>query len=104
MARADLLNIEVIYCPEPGQVDLRQVQLSPGALLADALQVSGILGAHPEPAGGWRLGIWGRVQDSKTPLRDLDRVELYRGLLVDPKESRRLRYKRHRKLKPPRVA
>lgn len=104
MAPAERLNIEVIYCPEPGQVDLRQVQLSPGAVVADALQASGILGAHPEPAGGWRLGIWGRVQDPKMHLRDLDRVELYRGLLIDPKESRRLRYKRHRKLKPPRAA
>lgn len=99
MARADLLNIEVVCCPEPGQVDLRQVQLSPGAVLADALQASGILSAHPAPPGGWCLGIWGRVQDSQAPLRDLDRVELYRALLVDPKESRRLRYKRHRKPK-----
>ena len=104
MALADPLNIEVIYCPEPGQVDLRQVQLSPGAVLADAVQASGILAAHPEPASGWRLGIWGRVQDPKTPLRNFDRVELYRGLLIDPKESRRLRYKRHRSPKPPRAA
>lgn len=100
MAHVEMLNIEVIFCPEPGQIDLRQVQLRPGAVLADALNASGILAAHPEPVGGWRLGIWGRVQDSTAPLRDLDRVELYRGLLVDPKESRRLRYKRHRKLKP----
>ena len=96
MAHADLLRIEVIYCPEPGRVDLRQVQLRPGAVVADALAASGILGAHPEPAGGWRLGIWGRAQDSKMLLRDLDRVEVYRGLLVDPKEARRQRYKRHR--------
>jgi hypothetical protein len=28
-------------------------------------------------------------------LRDRDRVEIYRPLAVDPKEARRLRYKRH---------
>ena len=39
-------------------------------------------------------GIWGRVQPLDTLLRDRDRVELYRPLLVDPKEARRLRYKR----------
>ena len=43
-----------------------------------------------------KAGIWSRVRDLSTPLRDLDRVEIYRPLQVDPKEARRLRYKRDR--------
>jgi putative ubiquitin-RnfH superfamily antitoxin RatB of RatAB toxin-antitoxin module len=34
------------------------------------------------------------VRPLDTLLRDGDRVELYRPLRVDPKEARRLRYKR----------
>jgi putative ubiquitin-RnfH superfamily antitoxin RatB of RatAB toxin-antitoxin module len=40
--------------------------------------------------------VWGRVQPADTPLRDRDRVEVYRPLLVDPKEARRQRYKKQR--------
>lgn len=99
MAPADLLTIEVVYCPAPGQIDRRSVQIGQGAVVADALAASGILEAHPAPAGEWRVGIWGRVHSMQTTLRDQDRVELYRGLLVDPKEARRQRYKRHRPAK-----
>ena len=99
MAPAEVLHIEVIYCPGPGRVDLRRLELQPGAVVADALRASGMLEAHAEPAGGWRTGIWGRVQDLQVRLRDRDRVELYRGLQVDPKEARRQRYKRHRPAK-----
>ena len=39
-----------------------------------------------------RIGIWGRVRPLQTPLRERDRIEVYRPLTVDPKEARRLRY------------
>jgi putative ubiquitin-RnfH superfamily antitoxin RatB of RatAB toxin-antitoxin module len=29
-------------------------------------------------------------------LRDRDRIEIYRPLIVDPKEARRQRYRRHK--------
>ncbi len=44
-----------------------------------------------------RCGVWGRPQAPDWPLRDGDRVEVYRVLTVDPKEARRLRYKRQRR-------
>jgi len=45
---------------------------------------------------GLKVGIWGRTRSLDTPLRDMDRVEVYRALKVDPKEARRLRYGRHK--------
>ena len=42
-------------------------------------------------------GVWGRVQPLDHVLRDGDRVELYRPLTVDPKEARRLRYKKQQR-------
>ncbi|MFY9510707.1 MAG: RnfH family protein [Rubrivivax sp.] len=100
MASADrlpaLLQIEVVYCPQPGQVDQVLLQLPAGATLADALQASGVLQRHGLVADGLRTGIWCKPKDVSTPLREHDRVEIYRPLTVDPKEARRQRYKRHK--------
>jgi len=93
MARAEeLLNIEVVYSPRAGAVERVALQLPVGATLQQAIQRSGLTERHPELAEA-PAGIWGRVQPGDTPLRDLDRVEVYRPLLVDPKEARRQRYK-----------
>ena len=107
MAHADLqLRVQVVYCPEPGRTEQVDLQLPAGAGLAGALLASGLparFGLSPE---GLRAGIWSRVQEPATRLRDLDRVEIYRPLQVDPKEARRQRYRRDRpgraaKPKPP---
>jgi hypothetical protein len=42
------------------------------------------------------MGVWGRAREAESPLRDRDRVEIYRPLTVDPKEARRQRYQRHK--------
>jgi putative ubiquitin-RnfH superfamily antitoxin RatB of RatAB toxin-antitoxin module len=42
------------------------------------------------------VGVWGALRGLDHPLRDRDRVEVYRPLKVDPKEARRLRYRSHR--------
>jgi putative ubiquitin-RnfH superfamily antitoxin RatB of RatAB toxin-antitoxin module len=97
MARADelLLNVEVVYSPRAGVVDCVALQLPAGSTLEQAIERSGLAERHPEIAR-WPAGIWGRVQPGETPLRERDRVELYRPLQVDPKEARRQRYKGQR--------
>jgi putative ubiquitin-RnfH superfamily antitoxin RatB of RatAB toxin-antitoxin module len=40
----------------------------------------------------WRVAVWGKSVDSNTVLKDGDRLEVLRPLLVDPKEARRLRF------------
>jgi putative ubiquitin-RnfH superfamily antitoxin RatB of RatAB toxin-antitoxin module len=94
MAPADelLLNIEVVYSPRAGAVECVALQLPAGSTLQQAIERSGLAGRHPEITQ-WPAGIWGRVQPLDTPLRERDRVEVYRPLLVDPKEARRQRYK-----------
>ena len=98
MARAETaaLRVEVLYCPAPGVADRVVLQLAPGACLQDAVDASGLPQRHALDAATLKVGIWGRVQPPQTLLRDQDRVELYRPLRVDPKEARRLRYKRTR--------
>jgi len=95
MARAEL-QVEVVYCPCPGVTDLQALRLAQGATVADALQASGVLARHGLTLPGLRVGVWGKVREPQTPLRDHDRVEVYRPLTVDPKEARRQRYKQHR--------
>src|SRR5512137_1413496 len=96
MAPVDALRVEVVYCPQPGVDDRVALQLPDGATLADALQASGVLARHGLALDGLRLGVWCKTRELATPLRDRDRVEIYRPLTVDPKEARRLRYKRHK--------
>jgi uncharacterized protein len=95
MACAEL-RIEVAYCPGPGVTDLQALRLPAGATVADALRISGMAGRHGLEATALKLGIWGKPRPADTPLRDRDRVEIYRPLTVDPKEARRQRYQRHR--------
>lgn len=90
------IAVEVVYCPGPGQVDRRELQLATGATLADALQASGVLARHGLEPASVRVGVWCKVREPGTRLRDRDRVEVYRPLTVDPKEARRLRYRRSR--------
>lgn len=101
MAPVESMQIEVVYCPQPGQVDQVQLQMDAGATLGDALQASGLMQRHGLALEGLRTGIWCKVCDASAVLRDRDRVEVYRALTVDPKEARRQRYKRQ---KPPKAA
>jgi putative ubiquitin-RnfH superfamily antitoxin RatB of RatAB toxin-antitoxin module len=99
MAHADAprIAVTVVYCPAPGEVDLTELQLPEGACVADALRASGLAERHPrlDLAGG-ALGVWGAPCEASQPLRDRDRVEVWRPLKVDPKEARRRRQERQR--------
>jgi uncharacterized protein len=94
MATAEL-RVEVVYAAAPHDVREATVLLPDGATLADALRASGLLShLSTEQADALKPGIWGKAAALDARLRDGDRVELTRGLLVDPKEARRLRYRR----------
>lgn len=95
MAPAEPLRVSVAYSPRAGVVDESQVTLAAGATLIDAIRASGVLDRHAGlDLSRSKLGIWGRVQPADAPLRERDRVEIYRPLQVDPKEARRLRYRK----------
>lgn len=100
MANADsrstiTITVEVVVAPAPHCIDSVTLVLPAGATAQDALDASGIAARlGPQAMAQLRLGLWGRVCEPQTPLRERDRVELYRPLQVDPKEARRLRYRR----------
>ena len=94
MASAEF-SVEVVYAAAPHDVRQASLRMREGSTLADALRASHLLdGMTAAQADALQAGIWGRTATLQTPLREGDRVELTRGLLVDPKEARRQRYRR----------
>ena len=89
------MRIEVAFAAAPHDVRIVELRLDDGATMADAVRASGVLsGLGAEAADALQTSIWSKPAALDTCLRDGDRVELTRGLRVDPKEARRLRYKR----------
>ena len=89
------LAVKVAYSPRAGVVDEAELAVPADAVLLDALRASGVLERHPEiDIGSTRFGIWGQRRALDAPLRDGDRIEIYRPLQVDPMEARRLRQRR----------
>jgi putative ubiquitin-RnfH superfamily antitoxin RatB of RatAB toxin-antitoxin module len=96
-----MVHVEVAYSAAPRQVEVVVLSLAEGQSVGDALRASGLLERHGLPLDALRCGVWGRRCGLTQVLREGDRVEIYRGLTVDPKEARRLRYKAQRKEKRP---
>ncbi len=91
------LNVVVAYSPAAGQVDVTQLSLPAGATVLQALRDSRLLERYPGiDLASQKVGVWGKLRALDDVLREGDRVEVYRPLLVDPKEARRQRYKSHR--------
>lgn len=85
------LRVEVAYAT-PARQALRKLALPEGSTVADALRESGLERDFPEiDAARNGVGIWGKRVALDAPLRDLDRVEILRPLVADPKEARRSR-------------
>lgn len=99
MGRADsrVTVAATVVCCLPGRQHEFAVELPGGATLRDAVLASGLLAAEPGlAADALDLGVHGQPCAPATPLRAGDRVEVYRRLLIDPKEARRLRAERRR--------
>lgn len=92
------LRITLLYSPAPRQVLEREVRMQLGATVVQALEESGLLTDCPEinlrDHTTFVIGIWGRKTTPNHVLRDLDRIEIYRPLLVDPKVARRERFQK----------
>ena len=83
------LNIEVAYA-EPGKQSLLAFQVACGTTARQAVLQSALPTEFPHvDFAAAPIGIFGKKVEDSTPLRTGDRVEVYRALLVDPKENRR---------------
>lgn len=85
------LRVTVVTSPGPRKILEVVLELPDDATVADALVATGWPTSEWE---GREVGVWGRQAMPSTPLRDRDRVELYRPLRVDPKIARKERFGR----------
>lgn len=86
-----MLNIEIVYGLPDRQI-LKAMQVADGTTAREAALQSGLAVEFPElDVQTVKLGIFGKLVKDDTVLREKDRVEMYRPLLVDPKEARRKR-------------
>jgi len=83
------IRVEVVYALPHG-ADSVELRLPPGATAADAVRASGLVERHPG-MNAQAIGVFGRRVRPETRLADGDRVEIYRPLVLDPKEARRRR-------------
>jgi len=87
------VRVTLVYSPAPRQVEIFELDLPSTSQVLDALQLSGLFSRFPEVDNTeTQVGIWGRLAKLTDPLRDQDRLEVYRALRVDPKLARRERF------------
>ena len=90
------IRVQVVYALPDAQTII-EVELEQGARVADALTAARLQEILPGAStAGHYIGVWGRPASPDTELRDRDRVEIYRELVADPKQTRRQRARRQR--------
>lgn len=88
---ADTIHVEVVYALSSRQEVVR-LELQSGATIKEAIEASGLTGKYPEiDLARNKVGVFAKLSKLETPLRDRDRVEIYRPLIADPKEVRKQR-------------
>jgi len=104
MKDVELITVEVAYAL-PNRQQLTTLQVAPGTTAFEAVEQSGIVQQFPEiDLETAKMGIFGQALGSKglKPPREHvlqagDRVEIYRPLIVDPKEVRKRRAEKAKK-------
>jgi putative ubiquitin-RnfH superfamily antitoxin RatB of RatAB toxin-antitoxin module len=87
---ADMLHVSVCYAT-PDLELLREFDVLPGTTIEAALAASGVLAELGIDLATTPVGLYGKKKPLDTVLRERDRIELYRPLVADPKDSRRRR-------------
>ncbi len=91
MEKTEQIHVQVCYAQPDIQL-LRDLDVIVGTTLHQAITQSGVLQEIPEiDLSVQKTGIYGKLKPLETVLREHDRVEIYRPLIADPKESRRQR-------------
>ena len=84
---ADRLQVQLCYAT-PTQEVLLDLEVEQGTTIEQAIIQSAIPGID---LTSMPVGLFGKKRPLDTVLRERDRIEIYRPLVADPKESRRRR-------------
>lgn len=87
----DHIQVEVVY-GVPHKQEILTISVEQGTTIEQAIIASDIKSIFPEiDLTLHNVGIWNRSAKLTDVLNDLDRIEIYRPLLADPKEVRKRR-------------
>lgn len=93
----EMIEVEVA-CAVEGTQEVIALRVPAGSTLSDAVASSNILSLFPSlDIDEISYGIYGTLTPEHAVIKDGDRVEIYRPLLISPMEARRLRAKRKKK-------
>lgn len=85
------ITVEVAYALPEEQL-IVPIKVETGTTAEQAIYASGIIKKFPDiDLSINKVGIFGKATRLDTVLRHLDRVEIYRPLIADPKEVRKQR-------------
>ena len=88
---ADMVQVYICYAT-PEREFIRPMQVEAGTTIGAAIEQSGVLAEFPDiNLATQPVGIYAKKKTLDTVLRERDRVEIYRALVADPKDSRRKR-------------
>ena len=95
--RRPTIEVEIVYAL-PERQFAQTLRVPAGATIAQAIERSALAAHYPEisPASAM-VGIFGRRAEASSVLHEFDRIEIYRPLIADPKQSRRARARRSAK-------
>jgi len=90
-ARDGSVRVQVVYATPECQ-RLYEVRVPRGATVRTAIAESGVLEHfRGVDINDYALGIYGERVDASAVVSEGDRIEIYRPLIADPRESRRRR-------------
>lgn len=94
MDERPVIHVQVCFAQMDAQI-LRNLSVAPGTTVQEVIHRSGVLEELPQiDLDVCRVGIYGKLKPLDTIARNRDRIEIYRPLIADPKESRRKRAQR----------
>jgi putative ubiquitin-RnfH superfamily antitoxin RatB of RatAB toxin-antitoxin module len=90
-----MVQVEVVYVDEYKKIFSKTLELPVKSLVKDALEQSGVYQIYEETKL-YSVGIFSKTIALNEPLFEGARIEIYRPLMQDPKEKRRIRAKKQR--------
>ena len=85
------MKIELVYI-QPQQEFIQELEIEAGSSVEQVIQQSDLFGQHPHLClDTIDAGIFSTPVDLHTIVNEGDRIEVYRDLLMDPMQARRLR-------------
>ena len=90
------ITIEVIYAL-PAEQNIITIRVNKTCKVKHAIEKSGVLEKYPEiDLDEEKLGIFSKKCTLNDPLHDWDRIEIYRPLIIDPKQARKNRAEKNK--------